>query len=313
MLSAHSREQLARQVAALADRCRREPTLGCGDIAYTLVVGREHFAHRFACVVRDRDELLQVLGEGLDGPHAFTGEATASGGTRHGEEALRRCGTPAHAEAPAAYRADLETLAGLYVQGTALDYAALFPREAHRRVPLPAYPFARESHWAQPTPPRRSPAPAAPAIPGRTLLGEASALPGEPGALSAPVTLSGDEPFLRDHVVRGRRILPGVVHLEMAREAAALALGADVSAPLRMRNVTWVRPLVADGAPTPVDVLVKLGRGRRCGLLGDHAGRGRHRVQPGDGHPLRHPAARAARPRGAAGELPDGRVRRAHR
>nr|WP_281396825.1 SDR family NAD(P)-dependent oxidoreductase [Streptomyces olivoverticillatus] len=257
VLSAHSREQLARQVAALADRCRREPALGCGDIAYTLVVGREHFAHRFACVVRDRDELLQVLGEGLDGPHAFTGEATASGGTRHGEEALRRCGTPAHAEAPAAYRADLETLAGLYVQGTALDYAALFPREAHRRVPLPAYPFARESHWAQPTPPRRSPAPAAPAIPGRTLLGEASALPGEPGALSAPVTLSGDEPFLRDHVVRGRRILPGVVHLEMAREAAALALGADVSAPLRMRNVTWVRPLVADGAPTPVDVLVK--------------------------------------------------------
>ncbi|WP_064273638.1 beta-ketoacyl synthase N-terminal-like domain-containing protein [Streptomyces sp. RTd22] len=155
VLSAHSRDQLAQQLTRLAAHLRREPALDCGDIAHTLIAGREHFAHRFACVVRDREELVRVLDEGLGGARAFTGEAVAASGTgdgtdgtRIGEEALRRCsGGTAHTDAPLAYRTDLELLAELFVQGVALDYAEVFPETARRRVPLPTYPFARERHW----------------------------------------------------------------------------------------------------------------------------------------------------------------------
>ncbi|MEV4922760.1 SDR family NAD(P)-dependent oxidoreductase [Streptomyces roseoverticillatus] len=159
VLSARSREQLARQVAGLAEHCRRETGLDTGDAAWTLLAGRERFAYRFACVVGDRAELLSVLDEGLDGPRAFTGEAatsrkkdTATAADRdRGEECLRRCASPDGTDHT--YRTDLATLAELYVRGTALDYDRLFPAGAHLRVPLPTYPFARESHWAAPTPP----------------------------------------------------------------------------------------------------------------------------------------------------------------
>ncbi|MEF3115178.1 SDR family NAD(P)-dependent oxidoreductase [Streptomyces chrestomyceticus] len=260
VLSAHSRDQLAEQLTRLAAHCRREPSPDLGDLAHTLVVGREHFAHRFACVVRDRAELLRVLDEGLDGPHAFTGGPGASGG---GAASLG--GSPQGASGG---RTDAEVLAGLkslaerYVRGQELDPGALFTPGAYLRVPLPTYPFAKESHWATDTPPARAeafrPAPARPAEPdpGSLTAGAPSPVPGTAGAVRTVTVLTGDEPILRDHSVGGRRVLPGVAHLEMARETARHALGADATTPLRIRDITWVQPLVADGTPTEAEVLV---------------------------------------------------------
>ncbi|MGW1784018.1 SDR family NAD(P)-dependent oxidoreductase [Streptomyces sp. NPDC002143] len=252
VLSARSREQLTQQVARLAAHCRQETTLDCGDIAWTLTVGRAHFTHRFACVVRDREDLVQVLEHGLGGPRALTGEAKA---------------IPAASAAPT----DLTAVAELFVRGAELDFARLLPAKSHglRRVSLPTYPFARESHWATRTPPvapaARTPATAlaapasgakAPVTPARSFLTDLVPVPGDPGVLRGTVRLTGEESLLRDHLVRGERVLPGVVHLELAREAAARALGADPATPLRMRNITWVRPLTVDG-PLDVEVVVR--------------------------------------------------------
>ncbi|MFH8346373.1 SDR family NAD(P)-dependent oxidoreductase [Streptomyces sp. NPDC018045] len=267
VLSAHSRGQLAEQLTRLAAHCRREPTLDCGDLAHTLVVGREHFAHRFACVVRDRDELLRVLDAGLDGPHAHTSGSGAFGddptvSAERGAASLRDCAPGAPGRADSAFVADLTTLAECYVQGHALDYGALFAPGAHLRVPLPTYPFAQESHWATDTPPSRAQAPRPVAArpvdpaPAQSMAGEPSPVPGTAGAVRAETVLTGEEPFLRDHLVGGRRILPGVAHLEMARETARHALGADTTTPLRMRDITWVQPLAVDGPPTEAAVLV---------------------------------------------------------
>ncbi|MFE7277378.1 SDR family NAD(P)-dependent oxidoreductase [Streptomyces sp. NPDC057623] len=245
VLSARSREQLAQQAARLAAHCRQETARDCGDIAWTLAVGRAHFTHRFACVVRDREDLIQVLEQGLGGPRALTGEAKAS---------------PAPATAPT----DLTALAELFVRGTEIDFARLLPGTSHgrRRVPLPTYPFARESHWATGAPPTAptaitsATAPAAPVTPTHPHLTDLTPVPGAPGTLKGTVRLTGDERLLRDHLVRGGRVLPGVVHLELAREAAARALGTDPAAGLRMRDVTWVRPL-AVGGRMDVEVVVR--------------------------------------------------------
>ncbi|MEU8698861.1 SDR family NAD(P)-dependent oxidoreductase [Streptomyces sp. NPDC048680] len=300
VLSAHSREQLAQQTARLAARIRQENAPDLGDLAYTLAVGRDRFPHRFACVAEDRAALLRILDEGLDGTEAFTGRAEAEGkgrqgaDTSRGEACLERCAqfTAAEAEAEAekdgaeagdvgagadtyradaekrrtdveTYRADLTVLAGCFVRGTALDYGALFPAGVHRRIPLPTYPFARESHWAGPPPAAPRPVPAAlgerPAA-GHPLVHRTSEVPESPGALRASTVFTGAEPVLRDHTVRGQRVLPGVVHLELARETAVRLWGADATAPLLMRDITWVRPATADGGrPLGVDVLVKPG------------------------------------------------------
>ncbi|MFJ4966514.1 SDR family NAD(P)-dependent oxidoreductase [Streptomyces sp. NPDC088729] len=281
VLSAHSRGQLAQQLTRLAERIRREDSTDLGDLAYTLTVGRDRFAHRFACVAGDRTELLRILDEGLDGADAFTGRAAPErkgrpGAEKSGGEAcLGRCSEFTGSDADAgAYRADLTALAGHFARGADLDYGAVFPAGAHRRVPLPTYPFVRESHWAgpPPVPPLPiSPSPAAalaegPAAmrrptAGHPLIHRYPAVAEAPGTLRASTVFTGDESVLRDHTVRGQRVLPGVAHLEMAREAAARVWGADATAPLVMRDITWVRPAAAEGGPLSVDVLVKPGEG----------------------------------------------------
>ncbi|MFH9089270.1 SDR family NAD(P)-dependent oxidoreductase [Streptomyces sp. NPDC017673] len=260
VLSARSREQLAEQVERLKEHCRRGTDPGCGDIAHTLAVGREHLAHRFACVVRDRAELLRTLDEGLDGPRAFVGRAPAR---RTGRGAARDTAVP---PLGAATREDLAALARHFVAGADLDTDALFPAGEYRRVPLPPYPFARESHGTVGA--ERAPALPHPAHrvtddhpgtgrPDHPMAGPTAPVPGEPGALRATTTLTGEESFLRDHLVRGRRVLPAVAHLEIVRETAARALGTDDGQPLTLRNVTWVRPLTVDGTPVAVETTVR--------------------------------------------------------
>ena len=57
--------------------------------------------------------------------------------------------------------------------------------------------------------------------------------------------LSGDELFLRDHRVEGRRVLPGVAYLEMARVAVETAApGACGSGAIELRNVIWAQPII---------------------------------------------------------------------
>ncbi|MGW5185753.1 SDR family NAD(P)-dependent oxidoreductase [Streptomyces cyaneofuscatus] len=291
VLSAHSREQLAQQAARLAVRIRQDEGLDLGDLAYTLMAGRDRFPHRFACVAEDRAALLRILEGGLDGSEAYTGPAEPAGKDRsdpdagRGEACLERCvrSTVARSEAggfgagaepyvtvaenppsdAATFLADLTVLAECFVRDIALDYGALFPVGAHRRIPLPTYPFARESHWAGPPPAEPQPVPTTsgtrPAA-GHPLIHRTSPVPESPGALRAAAVLTDAEPVLRDHTVRGQHVLPGVVHLELARETAVRLWDADASAPLLMRDVTWVRPATADaGGRMDVHVLVKPG------------------------------------------------------
>src|SRR4051812_4364632 len=68
-------------------------------------------------------------------------------------------------------------------------------------------------------------------------------------------TFNGDEFFLADHQLDGKRILPGVAHVEMAL-AAMLASGLvdGTVANVCLNNVVWVRPLVVGDAPEQVHI-----------------------------------------------------------
>src|SRR5262249_22257955 len=71
----------------------------------------------------------------------------------------------------------------------------------------------------------------------------------------------GREFFLADHRVRGRRTLPGVAYLEMARAAVRRATGArrdsepEVSG-LLLKDIAWVRPITVD--EPDLDVHIRL-------------------------------------------------------
>ncbi|MFI5685499.1 SDR family NAD(P)-dependent oxidoreductase [Streptomyces sp. NPDC051636] len=85
--------------------------------------------------------------------------------------------------------------------------------------------------------------PAVPAVQGHPLLQRA--VPGDSAdEVTYETRFAGTEPYLRDHQVRGGRVLPGVAHLEMARVAVARALGRLDTAAVRLTDVVWLRAAV---------------------------------------------------------------------
>ncbi|MEU5718132.1 SDR family NAD(P)-dependent oxidoreductase [Streptomyces sp. NPDC020403] len=251
-LSAATAGQLAEQAQRLIEHCEQRPELEAGDIAFTLLLGRKHLAHRLACVVRDREDLLQSLRSWLDrgqSPRVRAGEVPAQGLDERA--ALRNLGNDCLRQAAAADPASrtelLATVADLCVQGYALDYAALFAEDRRTRVPLPTYPFARDRYWV---PEAQTSAAAGPgtAEPHPLLHEDVSDF----GARRYRTRFTGQEHFLADHVVKGRKVLPGVACLEMARAAATLTLGARESGGadgIVLRNVVWARPVAVDAEP----------------------------------------------------------------
>src|SRR5579862_9724825 len=55
--------------------------------------------------------------------------------------------------------------------------------------------------------------------------------------------LSSKDFYLRDHVVAGQSVLPGVAYLEMARAAVERSVGSGYAV-AKLRDVVWVRPVV---------------------------------------------------------------------
>ncbi len=242
-------------------------TVPLRDLAYTLQVGREPMAERVAFVARSLEELAGAL------------RGFVAGGA-----------PPVPASAPG----ELARLGARWAEGGEIDWARLSPGVRPRRIHLPAYPFARERHWVGARGRTRPVSPISPVEPllaalregrldGRQLAEIAAALQAaqgqpprraglswSPGALVTAgegpghhfrTVLSGDEFFLADHVIQGRRLLPAVVYLEMARAAAERSVGMSLFDGMEesrgrfwLKSVAWVRPLSVDGAPVEVQL-----------------------------------------------------------
>lgn len=74
---------------------------------------------------------------------------------------------------------------------------------------------------------------------------------------------TGDEFYFTDHVVAGRKMLPGVAYLEMARAAVVLASeghGGPAAQGVILKNIVWTRPLVWEngvGEKAPLEVHIR--------------------------------------------------------
>ncbi|MEJ2691603.1 MAG: type I polyketide synthase [Candidatus Thiodiazotropha sp.] len=228
LLSARTQGALARCIDDLrhwADSVGRGEEMA--DIAYTLAAGRSHFKVRLAFTARNTTELrdkLHALADGEMPDNAWRGTAGAEL-------------PPADAEAAAGGR--LHLLGQRYVKGADIDGSQLYSEHAPRRISLPGYPFERERYWlAQPAAPRRAPLAGATWL--HPLLHENLSTLREQ---RFGTRFHGTEFFLKHHQINGRRVLPGVCCLLMARVAGEIAGECAVSA---LSDVNWLNPLVVE-------------------------------------------------------------------
>ncbi len=138
VLSARTADQLRRQAERLARHLEDTPSLRPADVAFTLLAGRRHLAHRLAVIAADGAELTNRLRRWLAGDDA--------GGVRTAEVDDNRIA------ASSAATPSLEEMAETYLHGGTLPVSP-----GGRRVPLPATPLAAGRYWVD--------APAAPEVP----------------------------------------------------------------------------------------------------------------------------------------------------
>ncbi len=137
--------------------------------------------------------------------------------------------------------------ATLYAEGTDLDFAGLHGGERRRRQALPTYPFQRQRYWVE----VERQGTGVGSDTGHSLLG--GRFIDARGQVSYEVLLSTEAlPWLSDHRVFSRPIVPGAAYVEMASAAAARKQGGPwavqdlrIEAPLALNVPHRVQTIVS--------------------------------------------------------------------
>ncbi|TQK74548.1 acyl transferase domain-containing protein [Brevibacillus sp. AG162] len=254
VLSAKNKDRLREQVQQLLSAIREQVLTDndLAEIAYTLQVGREAMEERLAVIVKSISELEAKLTGYLededDRQDLFTGQVKRNKETMDvfaADEDLQQ------AIDTWITKGKYAKILQMWVQGLIFDWNKLYGDTKPRRISLPAYPFARERYWL----PKDSQATgfiAAGALATlHPMLHQNTSTLSEQRHSS---TFTGQEFFLRDHVVKGQKVLPGVAYLEMARVAVDLAAGVrpDNQSAIQLKNIVWAKPVIVEDAPIQV-------------------------------------------------------------
>lgn len=241
-LSAKTAEQLHVHAAQISSYLKsKRATLGESGLqamAYTLQTGREAFDVRLAVTAASVDELIAKLDQFCAGQRNV--EASHFGDIKDAPPALKILAESVSNSAvtrDALRDTDFNKNGALWSAGVSIPWQELYTDYRPEKCFLPTYPFASDHYWVDSAEPSS----------------QVSAHGALHPLLDTNVStfaeqkfrkrLHREEVFIKDHVVRGLRILPGVAHLEMARAAAELSLGQPVRV---IKDVIWGRPVVVE-------------------------------------------------------------------
>ncbi len=224
------------------------------DVAWTLQIGREPMPARLAMVVTSVGELIDKLTEYENAKKEMEDFHTGHVSPGKSEYDMIE-GEEGDLFLQSIIRnRKLGKLARLWVSGADMDWCLLHPDGPPNRISLPTYPFARDRHWIPETDGQRP-----------TINGQRPTDNGQQAKLHPLIDrntstlaeqrfstrLTGDEFYLSDHNVSGRKVLPGVTYLEMARAAAEIAGAGKIQA---IENVFWTQPVIVSDEPTDLHV-----------------------------------------------------------
>ena len=288
VLSAGNADRLRARARELADFLETahlpESPLSLLRMVYTLQVGRVAMAYRLGFTASSVEEVREKLAEFL---------LIRDFEKKRAKEGLIWGRSDPDDEVTAAFQEDevmdeilekwvrqgkLTRLLGLWVRGVDFDWNRLYKEEKPQRMSLPVYPFERKRYW------RRDDAQVSAVREKRGLHPLVHENISTFHEQCFRTVFTGQEFFLRDHQVKGQKVLPAVACLEMARAAVEQSLGysgpgysgggepapvnGETSSMIGLRNVVWMRPLAVE------DTAVKV----RTALLSQVDGNG----EPGD-------------------------------
>ncbi|HEY0794068.1 MAG TPA: beta-ketoacyl synthase N-terminal-like domain-containing protein, partial [Chthoniobacterales bacterium] len=222
---------------------------GLREIAYTLQVGREGLEERVAFTVSSWADLSERLATFADTDRR-TGFIQGNARLERGTSAAIMEGEEGRQFLQNLIRnGQLVRLARLWVGGVEIPWEDVWAGQRVRRVSLPGYPFSRERYWV---PADWRPEPA-------NLVSQPRLHPllhRNESTLRTQVyrsTLETRERVFQDHLVNGEPMLPGTASVEMILTAGMLAL---TSSRVRLKNVSWEKPIIGSDGAVAVEVVV---------------------------------------------------------
>ncbi|NKB23495.1 MAG: PfaD family polyunsaturated fatty acid/polyketide biosynthesis protein [Kiritimatiellae bacterium] len=268
-LSAKTPEALHEKIEDMIEALPREEVIKeeWAALSYTLQKGRDHFACRCAIVVEKREDAVygwEAFKKGETHRAVFAGRVP---GGFQGQQAIEEMVKDLLSQsrtlqkAPEKYREKLYALAEFYCKGYEIVWDLLYGGYPLKKVGLPTYPFTREYYWIEQTEVRGLP---------RQRHGQKSEVSKRLHPLvhentstledqRFSSTFTGEEFFLKDHQVNGKKVVPGVAYLEMAREAAEQATGElsedkKNNQKIELKNVVWAHPITVGDQPQEVHI-----------------------------------------------------------
>ncbi|HEY0791119.1 MAG TPA: SDR family NAD(P)-dependent oxidoreductase, partial [Chthoniobacterales bacterium] len=234
VLSARNADRLRAVARNLAEFLTEEVSTPLALVAYTLQIGREALEERVAFQTVDRPDLIAKLGRIAAGDL----QGFAHGRTKRESLPAREDGISEALPASTVAADDLEACARKWVSGHAVAWKHHWPEPAAmRRVNLPGYPFNRERYWVPLGSPENNDSIEKPVLHPLLHRDESTGMTRK--YVSA---FTGHEPVLADHRVDGEAVLPAAATLELALQAAVRSRPAP---DLRLRQIVWLRPLIA--------------------------------------------------------------------
>lgn len=210
-------------------------------LAYTLQVGREPLDTRLAIVIQSVEDLLQALAayrtDALNRLHhieVYSGkikDGAASQVFIDGEEGEAFVQSIIK-------QLKLSKLARLWSVGVEIDWELLYQNGRPIPLSLPTYPFEKESYWV--------PIEAGSEGEQRTTVKLHPLIHSNISTLRQQkykVSFTGTESIILDHLIGGRKVLPGAAIIEMVRAAGELALESQA---FQIKSISWLRPVILE-------------------------------------------------------------------
>lgn len=227
VLSAKSKEQLFKIAANLLDKLSAGEITDIHSVAYTLQTGREEFEERMAFTASSIADLKDKLKEVYQQKYSsgiYLGEVYSAVKDKENMKAMVE---------DAIKEQDYEKLCLLWTKGAPINWSRLYHNKKPLRISLPSYPFADEKYFIETTPDINMTAQNC----LHPVLHKNVSSFYEQRFVSK---FTGNEYYISDHMIGGRKVLPGAVTLEMMRAAGQISLEHSV---FIMKNMAWTNQI----------------------------------------------------------------------